>query len=126
MTLADAYTPRSEVHVRQELITDALTKLDECDELVDKLARLCCQPERSPRLAAIQDDIAEVRGSVRAVTDEPESTTPVYEGLERIGATIGQLQVGCCAPARMPLYADTMERLTGIQLDVKRAIKKVS
>jgi len=104
-------------------ISDALAKLDECDRLIDRLNKMCCAPDRSPRLAAVRDELALVRSAVDAV-GTPEDATVVYSGVDRIGATIGELQVGCCAPARMPLYAETLENLTGVQLDVKRHFKQ--
>lgn len=84
---------------------------------------MCCAPDRSPRLNAIRDEIARVRAAVEGVAVAADAE-PVYAGLDRIGAKIGELQVGCCAPARMPLYADTLENLTGVQLDVKRHFKQ--
>ncbi len=41
--------------------------------------------------------------------------------LEETGARIGALQVGCCAPPRMPVYARLLDALTEIQLAVNAA-----
>jgi len=38
--------------------------------------------------------------------------------LTGIGSQIGSLQVECCTQARMPLYAETLERLTKTQLSI--------
>jgi len=35
---------------------------------------------------------------------------------------IGRLQVGCCAPPRMPLYAEALSYLNTIQLEVDREL----
>jgi len=38
-----------------------------------------------------------------------------------IGGQIGHLHVGCCAPARMPLYADALSSLTDVQLSINQS-----
>ncbi len=42
--------------------------------------------------------------------------------LEDAGAQVGRLQVGCCAPNRIPLYARVLEGLTTAQLAVNQAL----
>ena len=44
--------------------------------------------------------------------------------LEDAGAQIGALQVLCCAPARMPLYADFLEGLMQTQRALNRSLGK--
>jgi len=39
-----------------------------------------------------------------------------------VGGMIGRLQVGCCAPPRMPLYAEALSYLNTIQLEVDREL----
>ena len=43
-------------------------------------------------------------------------------GLEDAGAQIGSLQIGCCAPNRLPLYAEILRELTTMQLEINRAL----
>ena len=42
--------------------------------------------------------------------------------LEEAGAQVGNLQVGCCTEARMPLYATLLEGLTRAQLSINREL----
>jgi hypothetical protein len=76
-------------------------------------------------MLAILDDLARVRIIVSAmvdgVMDGAESKELVTRSLESIGAQIGSLQVACCAPARMPLYAETLAGLTDVQLHISAA-----
>lgn len=51
-----------------------------------------------------------------ADTDAAEVT---LTHLEDAGAQIGRLQVGCCAPARLPLYASFLEGLMEAQRSIK-------
>lgn len=88
---------------------DATALLDETLTVVDKLDRLCCDPGRSPRMAALRDTITRARGA----TDAPDSFADLVEDA---GAQVGSLQVGCCAPARLPLYAEVLEGLTRARL----------
>ena len=103
-------------------ISAAHVKLNECDALVTRLSKMCCEPDRSPRLAAVTLEIDRARNTLNTITDDPSRVADLILRLESIGATIGELQVGCCAPARMPLYADTMVRLTEVQLLAKESV----
>jgi hypothetical protein len=82
--------------------------LADCDAVVDRLHKICCEPDRSPRMLAIKETIASVRAELDA------------SSLMDIGAQIGYLQVGCCAPARMPLYADALNYLSVAQLNIDK------
>ena len=53
---------------------------------------------------------------------DPSSTGIVLATLEDAGAQVGRLQVGCCAPNRIPLYARILEGLTTAQLAVNKAL----
>ena len=88
---------------------DAATHLDAALTTVDKLDRLCCDPGRSPRMAALRDAIE----GAKAAIDDPAG---VAARLEDAGAQVGSLQIGCCAPARMPLYAAVLDDLTRARL----------
>jgi hypothetical protein len=88
---------------------DATPLLDDALATVDKLDRLCCEPGRSPRMAALRETIVRARA-----TDV--SPDVFVELLEDAGSQVGSLQVGCCAPGRLPLYADVLEALTRARL----------
>jgi hypothetical protein len=88
---------------------DAATHLEAALTTVDKLDRLCCTPDRSPRMAALREAIEGARDAI----DDPAE---VAARLEDAGAQVGSLQIGCCAPARMPLYAAVLDDLTRARL----------
>lgn len=98
----------------------AFAALDTCDKTLDKLDKLCCNPDRSPRMAKLAETIADARRGLDDVEGDETRTASVLDHLEDAGAQIGSLQVGCCAPARMPLYATFLENLTQAQLSLKK------
>lgn len=65
----------------------------------------------------IEDELRSLRASLGDGIDE-QSGTAILARLEDIGGRIGTLQVLCCTAARMPLYADALERLTAVQIEV--------
>jgi hypothetical protein len=90
--------------------------LERAMSAVDELDRRCCEPGRSPRLAALSDKLVEVR----RVTDGIDEGRPdvILGLLEEAGAMVGALQVGCCAPNRLPLYASVLEQLNVLQREL--------
>ena len=101
-------------------LNPALAALDTCDTTLDKLDKLCCNAERSPRMAQLAETVADARRGLVGVEDDPTQAAGVLAHLEDAGAQIGKLQVSCCAPARMPLYATFLENLTQAQLSLKK------
>lgn len=99
----------------------ALDQLDQCERTVEKLHKLCCEPDRSPRMLAILADIDAARTRIDGFTG-PESADDIIGILEGIGAQVGHLQVACCTAARMPLYADTLSGLSATQIHISRSI----
>jgi hypothetical protein len=55
----------------------------------------------------------------RSELGDPEAADIALAHLEDVGAQVGRLQVGCCAPARMPLYASFLEGLMTAQRSIK-------
>ena len=61
--------------------------------------------------------------SVRGTIDAARASIEAADGdavvamLEDAGAQVGRLQIGCCAPNRMPLYAGVLEDLTRARLE---------
>lgn len=104
-----------------EDLTAAVTALDRCDEALVKLERLCCEPSRSPSMSAIADTLGSVRENLARLDTGTADVVDVIGELEKAGGQLGSLQVGCCAPARMPLYADMLKDLTDVQLVVNRS-----
>lgn len=92
----------------------------QCETVVARLHKLCCEPERSPRLAAIEDSLVAIRGDLGS--GDPESLDRALSGVADIGEEIGRLQVHCCATARMPLYAEVLTLLNRIQLGITKEL----
>ena len=101
----------------------AYKALDEADETLQKLEDGCCQPDRSPSMEALGRTLAQARTRLDHVGSDAAATGVVLAELEDAGAQIGRLQIGCCAPARMPLYASMLKGLTSVQLTVNRATR---
>ena len=68
------------------------------------------------------ETLAEARRDIATVKVDPGTATAAIEYLEDAGAQVGRLQVGCCAPNRLPLYVDLLEGLTTAQLEVNRSL----
>ena len=95
--------------------------LERCERVVEKLHKLCCEPDRSPRMERILTDIDRARAQIDGF-DGRESASQIIETLEGIGAQVGHLQVACCTEARMPLYAETLSGLASTQIHIARSI----
>lgn len=80
---------------------------------LDDLDRRCCDPGRSPRLAALGTTLTEIEfAAARPEGVTPETATTL---LTAAGSMVGALQVGCCAPNRMPLYTTLLTQLNVLQ-----------
>ncbi|WKZ82313.1 MAG: hypothetical protein QY307_09560 [Acidimicrobiia bacterium] len=101
-------------------LVDARSAIAQCQTVVDRLHKMCCDPERSPRMAAIEQALIEVRRDLDS--EDQGSLGRALRGAEEVGAAIGRLQVGCCAPLRMPLYANALTHLNTIQLGVSKEL----
>ncbi len=99
----------------------AYAALDDCDAALEELDSLCCRPERSPRMAALAETLAATRAGLDRVGDDQHGADETLAHIEDAGAQIGWLQVGCCAPARLPLYRTLLEGLTVTQRSLTRA-----
>jgi len=75
-------------------------------------------------MLAIKDTIASVHAELDASSDDTGAIDRALSNLMDIGAQIGYLQVGCCAPARMPLYADAPNHLSVAQFKIKKSVGK--
>jgi hypothetical protein len=96
--------------------------LDDADRTLVRLEKLCCAPGRSPQMTAIADDLAGLRASLHDFSGAQADADPIIAAMEVTGGRIGRLQVGCCAPARMPLYADLLTSLTELQRNVNAQV----
>ncbi|HSJ34714.1 MAG TPA: hypothetical protein VLB85_06625 [Acidimicrobiia bacterium] len=94
--------------------------LDDADETVRRLHAACCEPGRSPAMEALAADLVLARERLHSVAVDAGTADDLISGLEEAGARVGHLQVGCCAPGRLPLYARLLEDLTKVQLTVNR------
>jgi hypothetical protein len=89
----------------------ALAALDRCDDAVAQLDAGCCEPGRSPSMRRLRDTLADARRLVEEVGDDAEGGVAAISRLEDAGEQVGRLHVGCCAPDRIPLYAEILEGL---------------
>jgi hypothetical protein len=87
--------------------------LDTAQSTLDELDRRCCDAGRSPRLAALAAKLTEIRHAAHQPVGVESDV--VDSLLQEAGAMVGALQVGCCAPNRLPLYATLLEQLNVIQ-----------
>ncbi len=88
--------------------------LNKCDSALQKLEASCCEPDRSPRMASLAETLDSARLSLSHIVDDDTARLAI-DLLENAGAQIGQLQIGCCALDRMPLYAEMLVELTKAQ-----------
>jgi len=98
----------------------ALASLDAADAAVEELHEGCCQPLRSPRIEALANTLTRARVALDGVDGDGERAIGVIGLLEDAGSQLGHLQVACCTPARMKLYADTLASLSRVQRTLTR------
>jgi len=105
-------------------LEDAYATLDECEAALEELAARCCTSDRSPRMKALGDTIASARSNIERVGagDYDEALSQTFEELKDAGSQIGWLQVGCCAPDRLPLYHTLLEGLATTRKAVGQAV----
>lgn len=101
-----------------ESLAGALAALDGCAATLEELEARCCEPGRSPRMRALGETLSAARTNIQGIVADSASAEVALVELEDAGAQVGRLQVGCCAPDRLPLYADLLEGLTRAQLGV--------
>lgn len=95
--------------------------LDKCDEVLAELHDKCCVPNRSPRMEALQQRLTRVRSDIGKLDTDESSYERILEEMKSAGAEIGELQIECCAPGRMPLYAELLAGLSRTQRMVTSA-----
>jgi len=105
-----------------ELLTSAFEALDDCEAALRKLDATCCEPGRSPRMKILGQTLIAARGALSRVTDDPGAAGEASGFLEEAGAQVGRLQVGCCAPKRLPLYTRILHGLTTAHQTLDRAL----
>ncbi|MDF1596022.1 MAG: hypothetical protein P1T08_07995 [Acidimicrobiia bacterium] len=98
----------------------AFDALDNCEAALRKLDAACCEPGRSPRMKALAHTLTEARAGLHRTDDDPAAADVALVHLEDAGAQVGRLQVGCCTPDRLPLYAGLLEGLATAQLTLNR------
>jgi hypothetical protein len=100
----------------------AMAALDDCGAALEKLDALCCEPGRSPRIAALAATVAQVRSQLRSIDGSIAVADQLLRHLEDAGGQTGVLQVGCCAPNRLPLYTRVLENLTTAQRSINASV----
>jgi len=73
-------------------------------------------------MKALGKTLGSARKGLAAGVADPDAAEQVLTLLEDAGAQVGRLQVGCCAPKRLPLYAEILEELTTAQLTINSEI----
>lgn len=100
----------------------ALASLDGAEDILARLEAGCCIPDqRSPRMHALAVTLGGVRASLAALPTDARNAADATLLLEDAGAQVGSLQIACCAPKRIPLYADLLLRLTEARLAIDGA-----
>ena len=89
---------------------------------LDELDSRCCEPGRSPRMADLARTLDNIDSAIERTVTESADAEAIIAELEAAGAQIGSLQVGCCAPDRLPLYAEILQQLTEVQLAINRSL----
>lgn len=96
----------------------ARAALDDALAAVERLDKLCCEPGRSPRMARLRETI-ESGAAVNAVdADAVERVATLVDA----GGQVGSLQVECCTPARMKLYASVLDDLATAQMALNASV----
>ncbi|MDH5504870.1 MAG: hypothetical protein OEY98_12705 [Acidimicrobiia bacterium] len=96
--------------------------LDDGDAALIKLHKTCCDPGRSPQMIELAKTLSEARRRLDAVPSNPGLAGEAIAHLESAGAQVGRLQVGCCAPNRMPLYVTLLAALSEAQLRLSASL----
>lgn len=99
----------------------AFAALDDAEAALERLHKTCCEPGRSPRMAELEATLTRARVAIASRRPVEERVEEAIAILEDAGSQIGSLQVSCCAPNRMPLYASMLEDLMTAQLTVNKA-----
>jgi hypothetical protein len=97
-------------------LAPAFTALDDANATLERLHAMCCEPGRSPRMERLGATLATARAAVDRSAGESAAIDGAIEALQDAGSQLGWLQIGCCAPKRLPLYASMLEDLTTVQL----------
>lgn len=69
----------------------------------------------------LEETLAVTRSALERAGHNPSAAEAAIAEMEDAGSQVGRLQVGCCAPSRMPLYAEMLEELTKAQRTVTNA-----
>lgn len=99
-----------------------LAELERAGEVVDELHAACCEPLRSPRMEALSATLRTAHAALSELDGDTDAAGRVVALLEDAGSQLGYLQVACCAPARIKLYTEALERLGKTQRLVKRTL----
>lgn len=110
--------------ILEDELQPAFAALDTCTTAIEKLDAACCDPGRSPDMIALAASIEEARSRIGRVGLHADNADEALRTLEDAGARVGRLQVGCCAPNRLPLYTTVLEGLTTAQLALNRALDR--
>lgn len=103
-------------------IASVADALDDCDAALIRLNKTCCDPGRSPQMIELAETLGEARRQLDEVPSNPAWARQAIAHLESAGAQVGRLQVGCCAPARMPIYVKILAALTEAQLRLNASL----
>jgi hypothetical protein len=71
-------------------------------------------------MTAVEDSLVAIRHDLDS--DDSKSLDHALRRLAEVGEAVGALQVGCCAPGRMPLYAEALIHLNTVQLGITKEL----
>jgi hypothetical protein len=67
-------------------------------------------------MRALGSTLTSVRGNLATIEQgNGGATTKLIAQLEDAGGQIGSLEIDCCAPSRLPLYAEMLAKLNEVQ-----------
>ena len=95
-----------------------LADLDECDAALRELEVQCCEPGRGPSMQTLATTLGEVRTRLGLIAGSADAAGAAISTLEDARSQVRTLQVGCCAPDRLPYYTMMLEGLSRIRLTV--------
>jgi hypothetical protein len=92
-------------------MTEIIISIKKCNELLSKLAKTCCEGQKSLKMTKLMASLEEVSLLNSSNADEIISMATSCGGL------IGELHVTCCVNGKEILYRETLTELNKIYIN---------
>ncbi len=102
---------KAEPETEADHLQNAMTRLEDSQTALTRLAKICCRPERSP---AMNQSLELIERTVNTLGSESDTEAKVNEAvaaIAQLGAQVGPLYATCCTPKRAPHYRTFFEGL---------------